>query len=67
VSKPSVLVNFLQVLLAIILGNVAYFVLAPSFPPAARHRLFQVDLGLVVDFWFCLVAYGLIRSARRWK
>ena len=66
-SKPSVLVNFLQVLLAIILGNVAYFVLAPSFPPAARHRLFQVDLGLVVDFWFCLVAYGLIRSARRWK
>jgi len=41
--------------------------LEPSLPPAAHHRLFQPDLGLVVDFWFCLVAYGLIRTARRWK
>jgi hypothetical protein len=41
--------------------------LEPSLPPAARHRLFQPDLGLVVDFWFCLVAYGLIRTARKWK
>jgi hypothetical protein len=67
VSKPSVLVNFIQALLAIVLGNVAYFVLAPSFPPAARHHIFQMDLGLVIDFWFCLVAYGLIRTARRWR
>jgi len=67
VSKPSVLVNFLQALLAIVLGNVVYFVLAPSFPPAARHRPFRPDLGLVVDFWFCLVAYGLIRTARKWR
>jgi hypothetical protein len=67
VSKPSVLVNFLQALLAIVLGNVAYFVLAPSLPPAARHHPFHPDLGLAVDFWFCLVAYGLIRTARRWR
>ena len=66
-SKPSVLVNLIQTLCAIILGNVAYFFLEPSLPPAARHRLFQPDLGLVVDFWFCLVAYGLIRTARKWK
>ena len=66
-SKPSVLVNFIQALLAIVLGNVAYFILAPSFPPAARHRPFQTDLGLLVDFWFCLVAYGLIRTARKWR
>jgi hypothetical protein len=62
-----VLVNFIQALLAIVLGNVAYFVLAPSFPPAARHHIFKMDLGLVIDFWFCLVAYGLIRTARRWR
>jgi hypothetical protein len=62
-----VLINFIQALCAIILGNVAYFLLAPALPPAAHHRLFQFDLGLVVDFWFCLVAYGLIRTARRWK
>ena len=67
VSKPSVLTNFLQTLLAIILGNVVYFVLAPSLPPVARHRPSRLDLGMVVDFWFCLVAYGLIRTARRWR
>jgi len=67
VSKQSVLVNFLQALFAIILGNVAYFLLSPSLPPVARHHPFQPDLGMAVDFWFCLVAYGLIRTARRWK
>ena len=67
VSKPSVLMNFLQALLAIILGNVVYFVLMPSLPPVARHHRFQLDLGTVVDFWFCLVAYGLIRTARKWR
>lgn len=66
-SKPSVLMNFLQALLAIILGNVVYFVLLPSLPPVARHHRFQLDLGTVVDFWFCLVAYGLIRTARKWR
>lgn len=66
-SKSPVLVNFLQTLLAIVLGNVVYLVLAPSLPPAARHRPFQLDLGMVIDFWFCLVAYGLIRTARKWR
>lgn len=67
VSKPSVLMNFLQALLAIILGNVVYFLLYPSLPPIARHRPLHIDLGMVVDFWFCLVAYGLIRTARKWR
>jgi hypothetical protein len=62
-----VLVNFIQALLAIVLGNVVYFILVPSFPPIARHHPFRMDLGLVIDFWFCLVAYGLIRTARKWK
>jgi hypothetical protein len=63
----SVTANFLQALLAVVLGNVTYFLLAPSFPPAARHRAFHFDLGMALDFWFCLVAYGLIRTARKWK
>jgi hypothetical protein len=62
-----VLINFLQALLAILLGNVVYFVLVPSLPPAARHRAFRLDLGMVLDFWLCLVAYGLIRTARKWR
>jgi hypothetical protein len=67
VSKPSVLLNFLQALLAIILGNVVYFALIPSLPAVARHHPFHLDLGMVLDFWFCLVAYGLIRTARKWR
>jgi len=66
VSKPSVLVNLIQAFCAILLGNVAYFFLAHSLP-LPRHRPFQFDVGLAVDFWFCLVAYGLIRTARKWK
>jgi hypothetical protein len=67
VSKPSVIVNLLQALAAVVLGNVAYFLLEPSMPVVARHRPFQLDLGMVVDFWFCLVAFGIIRTARRWR
>ena len=66
-SKPTVPVNFLQALLAIILGNLAYFALLPSLPPVARHRPFRLDLGTLVDFFFCVVAYGLIRTARKWR
>jgi len=67
VSKTPVLVNFIEALLAIVLGNVTYFLLMPSLPAVARHHRFHLDLGTLVDFWFCLVAYGLIRTARRWK
>jgi len=62
-----VLVNLIQALIAVVLGNVVYFLIAPSLPPVAQHRPFRLDLGMVLDFWFCLVAYGLIRTARRWK
>jgi hypothetical protein len=62
-----VLINFLQALAAVVLGNVVYFLLLPSLPPAFRHRPFQLDLGMLLDFWFCVVAYGLIRTARKWK
>jgi len=67
VSKTSVIANYLQSLLAVLLGNAAYYVLMPSLPQAARHKLFEIDLGLLVDFWFCLVAFGLIRTAQWWR
>jgi hypothetical protein len=67
VSKLSVRLNFLQALLAIILGNVMYFALLPTLPLVARHRPFRVDLGMVLDFWMCLVIYGLIRTLRKWR
>ncbi len=67
VSKLSVRLNFLQALLAIILGNVVYFALLPTLPLVAQHRPFRVDLGMVLDFWMCLVIYGLIRTVRKWR
>jgi hypothetical protein len=67
VSNLTVRLNFLQALLAIILGNIVYFVLVPSLPPVARHHPFRMDLGIVIDFSFCLLAYGLIRQTRKWR
>jgi len=61
------IMNFLEALLAIVLGNVLYFVLLRDLPPIARHRPFHMDVGMMIDFWFCLVAYGLIRTVRRWR
>jgi hypothetical protein len=63
-SKQIVLVNFLQALLAIVLGNLAYFLLAAHFG-LPRHRPFQPDAGLLLDFFICLAFYALIRKARK--
>jgi hypothetical protein len=53
--------NFWKSLIAVVAGNLLYFfILYSVLPEAARHRPFKLDLGLVVDLWFCLVAYGLI-------
>ncbi len=57
VLKP----NFWKSLIAVVAGNLLYFfVLYSVLPEAARHRPFKLDLGLVVDLWFCLFFYGLI-------
>jgi hypothetical protein len=64
--KASIAANLIQALCAVILGNLAYFFLGPLFR-LPRHRQFQLDWGLVVDFWLCVVAWGLIRTARKWK
>jgi hypothetical protein len=61
-----VLVNLLQALLAIVLGNVAYFLLQTHLH-LPRHRPFQADSGLLVDFFICVAFYGLIRTASKRK
>ena len=52
--------KLLKIFVAVFLGNILYFVLSPHLPVAAQHRSWNIDLGTVVDFWFCLVVYGLI-------
>jgi hypothetical protein len=44
-----------------------YFLVMPALPPAARHKLYRLDLGLLVDFWFCTVAFGLMKTAQWWR
>ena len=65
VSKPIV-VNFVQSLIAVVAGNVVYFILMPHLPLAARHVPMRFDLGVVVDFWFCVVFLGAIKTFTRW-
>ena len=52
--------KWMKVIVSVLGGNVIYFVLAPHLPPPAQHHASTVDLGTVVDFWFCLVVYGLL-------
>ena len=59
-------VNFLQSLIAVVAGNVVYFLLMPHLPPPARHNPMRLDLGVVVDFWFCLMFLGAIKTFTKW-
>jgi hypothetical protein len=52
--------NFLISLAAVLLGNAVYFGVMPYLPRAAQHRAYELDLGLVIDFWLCLVFFGLL-------
>lgn len=55
--------RWLQPAAAIAAGNLLYFSLLPYLPKLLQHQIFQIDLGLAVDFLFCVGAYfGL----RRW-
>jgi len=57
--------NFVQSLIAVLAGNLVYFLVMPYLPAAARHT-HRYDLGMVVDFWICLVIFGAIKTFSRW-
>jgi len=56
--------NFWRSLVAVVAGNAIYFSLMRYLPPRGQHTPFQIDWGLAVDFWVCLVCYGLVRMIR---
>jgi hypothetical protein len=56
-----------EYLLAVLSGNIIYLAIEPQLPTALRHRMFQVDLGLALDFLICVALYGLVRLARGWS
>jgi hypothetical protein len=51
--------------MAVLIGNAVYFGVMPYLPPLAQHRSFLLDFGLLVDFWMCLVIYGLLELVKR--
>ena len=59
--------NFIHALMAVVAGNALYFGLARYLPARAHHVAFKIDLGTVVDFWFCLVAFGGIKTVAAWR
>jgi hypothetical protein len=65
--KQSTRANFIQALIAVLAGNATYYLLMPYLPVGARHRALHYDLGLVVDFWFCLVAFGIVKMIVGWR
>jgi hypothetical protein len=56
--------SFWRSLIAVLAGNFIYLGIERYLPVAAQHQLYQIDWGLAVDFWICLVCYGLIRLLR---
>jgi hypothetical protein len=54
--------NFIHALVAVLAGNALYFALERYLPVRAQHVAFKIDLGTVVDFWFCLVVFGVIKT-----
>ncbi len=59
--------QWLRYLIVIVIGNVLYFAAMPHLPPSARHERFKLDLGTLVDFWFCLVVYGVFELIRYFR
>lgn len=64
-TKNKTMKNFLDALAAVLAGNAIYYLLMPHLPPVARHRLFQEDWGLLVDFAICTVIFAAVKYARR--
>lgn len=54
--------NFIHALIAVVAGNLVYLALLRYLPPSARHMPRHLDLGLLVDLWFCLVFFGIVKT-----
>lgn len=52
--------NLRKSLAAILIGNVIYFLLMPHLPLIAQHEIYNMDLGLLLDFAICVAVWGAI-------
>jgi len=56
--------RFWRALVAVLAGNAIYFSVQHWLPLRAQHTPFRIDWGLAVDFWICLVCWGLVRMIK---
>jgi hypothetical protein len=54
--------NWMRMLLAILLGNLIYFLAEPILPDSLAHDLYKLDAGLLLDFAICAGIYLLLRK-----
>lgn len=59
--------RFLIAAVAVILGNAIYLSLQRFLPLRAHHNPFRIDLGLIADFWLCVVIFNLLVALFRLK
>lgn len=57
--------NFMESLVAVLGGNIVYFLLMPRLPEGVRHAPQSIDLGLLVDFGLCAVLLMCVRAVGR--
>jgi len=62
-ADDAVTRQFWRSLIAVLAGNAIYLGVERYLPPRAQHHA-NVDWGLAVDLWICLVCYGLVRMYR---
>jgi hypothetical protein len=56
--------SFWQSLIAVLAGNAIYYSVERFLPARGQHQLYQIDWGLAVDAWICVVCYALVRMIR---
>lgn len=67
-TRLSLTRYLVEAVIAVIAGNALYFlVLWPHLPERARHELYRIDVGLLVDFWVCLACFGVIKLVSGFK
>jgi len=54
-----------RALVAVLVGNLAYFAIMPELPASAQHVPFRLDLGLLLDGCLCTAAFVLVSLAWR--
>ena len=57
--------SWMKMLLAVLLGNVIYSLIAPGLPDFLAHDTFRIDVGLFLDLAICGIVYLVISRVVR--